>query len=155
MGSYCTNCGVQLDNKNKFCTICGNKLELSKEKQSEKKPSIPKYCIKCGHQMPDGSRFCVKCGAKIEEKVETIQPQPVQQTTYPPVSINKPKPKRKALKYIGVIAVVAILLIATFFVGFKTGEEGKKSSEKKIGINTGSNTPVTSGLINYNGGIVK
>lgn len=152
---YCINCGAQLDEDSKFCTACGNKIELPKEKQSGKKLSNQKYCTKCGHQIPDNSRFCVECGTKIEGETKPVQPQPVQQTTSPPVSMNIPKPKSKTLKYIGAIAVVAILIIAAFYVGLRTGEEGKKSSERKIGISTGSIIPVTAGSVNYNGGSIR
>ena len=158
MGRYCTNCGAQLFEGNKFCTTCGNKIEQPKEKQSEEKTSNPKYCTNCGHQIPDNASFCVECGEKIEEEIEPVQLQPEQQTTSSPVNIQLPKPKSKTMKYVGSVIVVLILLISVFYIGFMAGREGSiKTSGKtpgNIDISAGSFQSVSSKSINYNGGSV-
>jgi predicted amidophosphoribosyltransferase len=81
---------------------------------------MEKFCVKCGAKFTEGSSFCVKCGNKIEVEQPT-PPQPGPPATPPPQVPSQPvapaytpaiKPPSKTLKYVGVIAVVAILIFA-------------------------------------------
>jgi len=119
--------------------------------------------------------FCVKCGNKVEveqparQPPQQPEPQPEPQATPPPppqptpppqpvapTYTPSPKPKSNTLKYVGVIAVAAILVIASFYVGFMMGGEDSESTggARKITIGTGNKIPVTSGSAGYNGGSI-
>ena len=138
---------------------------------------MSRFCTKCGAEIAEGSSFCVKCGAKAEpeqpvEKQTTPpepqpQPQPQTQPVAPPPPPPAPpaqpsysagaKPPSKTLKYIGVIAVAAILVLAAFFGGFLMGGGGDSTSTggaRDINIGTSSFIPVTSGSTGYSGGSV-
>jgi membrane protease subunit (stomatin/prohibitin family) len=53
----CPNCGVNVDEKAKFCSNCGNKIEASNETK--------KFCPECGAKLEIGAKFCNECGNKI------------------------------------------------------------------------------------------
>ncbi|WP_461204874.1 zinc ribbon domain-containing protein [Clostridium sp. DL1XJH146] len=50
----CNKCGQVVDKDNKFCPICGNKIE-------EKKMN---FCRNCGKEIKEGNEFCIFCGTK-------------------------------------------------------------------------------------------
>jgi len=127
---------------------------------------MEKFCVKCGAKFTEGSSFCVKCGNKIEVEQPT-PPQPAPPATPPPQAPSQPvapaytpaiKPPSKTLKYVGVIAVVAILIFASFYVGTMFGdEEATKTTtggSRDIAVTTTPSIPVTSGSVGYNGGSI-
>jgi len=103
------------------------------------------FCTKCGGEIKAGAKFCTSCGATIEvkkpvekllkeqpkEPMKEVPEKPTPQVTpSPPPSkpvqptyVAPPKPKSKLPMYVGVIAVIAILIIASFYVGFMMGGE--------------------------------
>ena len=109
-----------------------------------------KYCTNCGAMIPEESNFCVECGLKIgdEKPVEnvqpaapspSVQPQAAPITPPPPMPPSQPptqpayvsSPKPKNLKKIGAVVVVAILIVAGFYVGFMFGKEESDKKEDK------------------------
>ena len=170
MVKYCTSCGNEIPKGSKFCVKCGMKIKEEKpvEQPKTKKTPNSQVCSSCGSTIPEGNNFCTQCGLKIEEKKSvppappTVQqqttpiaptPPPPKQPTVQPGYTSTPKPK--TLKYIGVIAVVAILIIAVFYVGFMFGKEegtGGSTPANKVTISSGDFTPVTTGAYGSNGG---
>ena len=51
----CPNCGASIDVNSKFCSNCGNKIEIPQKK---------KFCSECGAQLDPGAKFCSECGHK-------------------------------------------------------------------------------------------
>lgn len=51
-GFICRNCGAVLKENDKFCSVCGKKVEISKK------------CPKCFAENADDAKFCSSCGAK-------------------------------------------------------------------------------------------
>ncbi len=51
----CSNCGMILSAKSKFCPECGNKIEIKKSL----------FCTKCGEPIVEGEKFCSSCGTKL------------------------------------------------------------------------------------------
>jgi len=178
---FCVECGNQIMEEKKE-----DKPEPKEEKSAE--PSKPKetpessqrFCTNCGAMIPEESNFCVECGLKIgdEKPVETakptaptpsvqhqaapIIPPPPMPPSQPPTQPAYASPsKPKNLKKIGAVVVVAILIVAGFYVGFMFGkEETKKENESlssggnKVTITSGVFTPVTTGSVGSNGGSI-
>jgi uncharacterized protein YfaP (DUF2135 family) len=180
MSKYCINCGAELAAGVKFCVSCGTKLE-AKKPVGKLKPS-QEFCTNCGTKLPEGTKFCVECGAKFEAKKPIEKPtEPIKETIEkpkppkepkiaaipppPPPTTSKPMPPSYApplipkskLKVIGAVAVVAILIVAVFYVGFMMGtQDGGKDGGgvNKVDITTGDNVPVTSQSVDYSGGTI-
>lgn len=79
----CSNCGAQVDENNKFCTECGNKIEneINCPQCSTILPVNTKFCTDCGADVskpaeiqcpkcsktyPADTKFCTECGSKIQ-----------------------------------------------------------------------------------------
>ena len=180
MVKYCNSCGSEIPEGSNFCVRCGLKAEEEKpvEQPKPEETSTSRFCTSCGSTIPEDSNFCVECGLKIgdEKPVEnaqptaptpSVQPQAAPITPPPPMPPSQPPtqpayvapPKPKNLKKIGAVAVVAILIVAGFYVGFMFGkEETKKEDDGKtsqnVEIKTGDSIPVTSKSIGLNGGSV-
>ena len=63
----------------------------------------------------------------------------------------------KTMIFIGVIAVVAILIIASFYVGIDNGDQdsdGDNGITKDIDVTTTASIPVTSGSVGSSGGSI-
>lgn len=54
----CRNCGAVLKENDKFCSVCGKKVEISKK------------CPKCFAENADDAKFCSSCGAKLSNEEE-------------------------------------------------------------------------------------
>lgn len=116
--TFCTKCGEKLKAGAKFCTICGAKMNVKKpeEKLPEEQPKEP---IKETPEKPTPQ--------------VTPTPPPPPSKPVQPTYVAPPKSKSKLPMYVGVIAVVAILVIAVFYVGFMMGKEGKKEDTSPKG----------------------
>ena len=97
-------------------------------------------CYKCGSELPDGVKFCRKCGAKlinddIEQRVVASTPaEPEQQIQRPqqqvvPMNIPKKKQSVKLLMIIGVgvLAIIVVVIAATWIFGRNSGNEQNAS----------------------------
>ena len=51
----CSNCGNIFSSNDKFCMVCGNKIERIN----------PLACPECGHVANQGDKFCLNCGHKL------------------------------------------------------------------------------------------
>jgi len=151
MKKFCTSCGAKITDESNFCLQCGTKIEteqIIKKQLTQPEPQVT----------PDAPP-----PASPAQPVATIpiQPQPTQPMPPPqsvaPTYVSSPTLKSKSLKYLGVIAVVAILIIASFYVGFKIGAEDSKETgdSRKVSISTGNNIPAASGSVGYDGGEIK
>ena len=139
----CTKCNAPIPEGSKFCTVCGQKVEIPAA------PAAPaaKFCPNCGKQLAEGARFCASCGAATEapaapvaapapvaepapapqpapvaEPVPAPQPapqpvyQPAPQPVYQPVyqaPVATAAPKKKSK--VGLI--IAVVVIALALVG--------------------------------------
>ena len=57
---FCTNCGTEIKDDDKFCTKCGTPNEMKPKEV---------FCTKCGTKLDKGEKFCGECGTKVEEEV--------------------------------------------------------------------------------------
>ncbi len=53
----CPTCKTELEDGAKFCSVCGNKIEIPQQKIS---------CPVCGNPLAAGAKFCSICGTKTE-----------------------------------------------------------------------------------------
>ena len=51
----CPNCHAKLGVNSKFCSECGEKIEIKK----------PAFCTQCGEPIAEGAKFCAHCGTKV------------------------------------------------------------------------------------------
>ena len=58
---YCDQCGAQLNDKAKFCSICGTPVAPAIEI-----PTVIR-CKNCGESLEEGASFCANCGSRNDE----------------------------------------------------------------------------------------
>lgn len=68
----CINCGNELNEKAKFCSKCGSKVEEQQKEILEevvvKEQEEMKKCVHCGNELNEKAKFCGKCGSSVEEQ---------------------------------------------------------------------------------------
>jgi Double zinc ribbon len=64
----CTFCGTENRLDNKFCGMCGVRLERRKVERRAYKSSSTLKCQACGHANEPGHRFCGMCGAIVDRR---------------------------------------------------------------------------------------
>ena len=84
----CVKCGAVLEEGQKFCTVCGTKVEEEPAAPVYEEPAAPAYeepvtppyeevhipevtvptCVKCGAVLEEGQKFCTVCGTKVVEE---------------------------------------------------------------------------------------
>lgn len=57
---YCENCGNLLKDNDKFCCICGAKVEPEE---------VVSYCQYCGNILNPDNKFCTICGAATDDSI--------------------------------------------------------------------------------------
>lgn len=78
------------------------------------------YCVNCGHKNEDSAVFCTECGQKL-----------VSQEAFDRKSGNSKKKKRMFYGFLGIFAVIIILLLCLYFLGYgKKHREVKESAQK-------------------------
>ena len=65
----CPKCNNPLREGAKFCTACGQKIEVTAA------PAAVNTCPQCGYALREGAKFCTKCGHKLSPA--SAAPQPV------------------------------------------------------------------------------
>ena len=85
----CVKCGAVLEEGQKFCTVCGTKVEEEPAAPVYEEPAAPAYeepvtppyeevhipevtvptCVKCGAVLEEGQKFCTVCGTKVGEEL--------------------------------------------------------------------------------------
>jgi hypothetical protein len=65
----CTFCGTDNNPENKFCGMCGVRLERRKIERRVRHGTASLKCASCGHVCEAGTTFCGMCGARIERRV--------------------------------------------------------------------------------------
>lgn len=65
----CTFCGTENPQGNRFCGMCGVRLERRKtERRTEQRKSQP--CSDCGHMNEPQYKFCGMCGVRVDRRVQ-------------------------------------------------------------------------------------
>jgi hypothetical protein len=64
----CTFCGTDNRQDNKFCGMCGVRLERRKVERRAYRSSSTLNCQACGHANEPGHRFCGMCGTVVERR---------------------------------------------------------------------------------------
>lgn len=93
---FCPNCNAEIPETSKFCNVCGTKIEISQEKDSQ--AYTGKVCKNCGAVLTEGQLFCENCGTKVEDTAETGQAEPNVQPQ-PAVCPNCGKELREGQKF--------------------------------------------------------
>jgi hypothetical protein len=65
----CTFCGTENSPQNKFCGMCGVKLERRKLERRVRHGAASLKCASCGNISEPGNTFCGMCGARIERRL--------------------------------------------------------------------------------------
>src|SRR5947209_688392 len=65
----CTFCGGENRAENRFCGICGVRVERRTKERRTNQPGSAK-CPSCGHQNEPGYKFCGLCGTGIERRMQ-------------------------------------------------------------------------------------
>lgn len=64
----CTFCGTENRPENKFCGMCGVRLERRKEQRRGTQSSMTAKCASCGHVNDLGTKFCGMCGIRVDRR---------------------------------------------------------------------------------------
>ena len=59
----CVKCGAVLEEGQKFCTVCGTKVEEEPAAPVQHMQSLT--CRSCGAALEEGQKFCTKCGTPV------------------------------------------------------------------------------------------
>ena len=88
----CLKCGVEYQDSDVFCPVCGERLAATNVCQRCGRPvtaeetfcrhcgyKIEKEikCEQCGAVIEEGAKFCQQCGAKVENPIVTVKQRPV------------------------------------------------------------------------------
>jgi hypothetical protein len=65
----CTFCGTDNRPENKFCGMCGVRLERRKVERRVQQTSANTKCPSCDHVNEQGHKFCAMCGARVDRRV--------------------------------------------------------------------------------------
>ena len=96
----CNKCGAELKPRAKFCTICGEKVE------------VQRTCPNCGKPIKEGVKFCRECGAAVNTVDNTsINTEQVKYAAPAPVKSSKNKTA------IGIIAAVIAVVVVIGIAG--------------------------------------
>jgi hypothetical protein len=63
----CTFCGTENRPENKFCGMCGVRLERRKAERRARQDGLK--CPACGHSNDLGQKFCGMCGSRVDRRV--------------------------------------------------------------------------------------
>jgi hypothetical protein len=63
----CTFCGTENRPENKFCGMCGVRLERRQAERRVRQETLK--CPSCGHVNDAGYKFCGMCGARVERRL--------------------------------------------------------------------------------------
>lgn len=103
----CHKCGLDYNEKARFCENCGNKLEIDKF-----------ICGKCGNECDLNSLFCANCGNSLKRATPaTSESNQIESINQDNIQINKsPKNKKKKIvTIIGSILCSILILISVFY----------------------------------------
>ena len=96
----CDKCGAELKSGAKFCTVCGEKVE------------VQRICPNCGKPIKDGAKFCRESGAAVNTVDNTsINTEQVKYAAPVPVKSSKNKTA------IGIIAAAVAVVVVGGVVG--------------------------------------
>jgi len=65
----CTFCGTDNRPENKFCGMCGVRLERRKVERRVRQSSASAKCPSCDHVNEQGHKFCAMCGGRVDRRV--------------------------------------------------------------------------------------
>jgi hypothetical protein len=97
----CTFCGTENPQENRFCGICGVRLERRKtERRTVQRENTA--CAECGHVNDSRFKFCGMCGAKIDQRMrerrgteETARAPSIANAQLPTPEARRPAPRRE------------------------------------------------------------
>ena len=65
----CTFCGTDNRPENKFCGMCGVRLERRKVERRVHQSNASSKCPSCDHVNEQGHKFCAMCGGRVDRRV--------------------------------------------------------------------------------------
>ena len=93
----CTFCGADNRPENKFCGMCGVRLEQRKAERRLRHDANHLKCASCGHINERGYKFCAMCGSRIERRTgERRGYGPSQARTTAAANVGLPGPEAAA-----------------------------------------------------------
>src|SRR5262249_55702395 len=69
-GMQCAFCGTENRPENKFCGMCGGRLERRKTERRVSLCGVSVKCDSCGHPNEPSFKFCGMCGTRIERRLQ-------------------------------------------------------------------------------------
>ena len=126
----CLKCGVEYQDNDMFCPVCGEKLTATNVCQRCGKPVSAEetYCRHCGYKIEkeikceqcganieEGAKFCPQCGAKVENPVVIVKEKQVKDKTSSASEVAMNPVLKKVFFY--VFGGALLLLLSLMFIG--------------------------------------
>ena len=113
----CSNCQASIEERGRFCTNCGEEIQVQKEEPSsetiESKDAAliyeKIYCTECGTETTAEFSFCPACGNPLKETIKAEDPikGKVEEATK-----NTSSKKKHRIKRAIVVAILIVLMLA-------------------------------------------
>ncbi|MCX8057734.1 MAG: tetratricopeptide repeat protein [Ignavibacteria bacterium] len=87
----CINCGKQVNETDKFCPNCGNKLLSDSQSSNEIEIIKLKICDLCGEENPFNSEECNYCGVGFSGKEKVIEKEITNVKTFETINLTQQK----------------------------------------------------------------
>lgn len=96
----CTFCGNENPPGNRFCGMCGVRLERRKEERRTNESGSTK-CASCGHVNEPRYKFCGMCGTRVDRRTQDRRgsEQKVRATAMANAQLPTPEPRRTVVQY--------------------------------------------------------
>jgi hypothetical protein len=97
----CTFCGTENREGNRFCGMCGVRLERRKVERRATTEAVSTDCSACGHMNEPGHKFCGMCGSRIERRTFDRRgaPEKKRATAMANAQLPSPELRRNSLDY--------------------------------------------------------
>lgn len=102
----CTFCGSENRPENKFCGMCGVRLERRKAERRSRQDSLK--CQACGYSNESGHKFCGSCGSRVDRRAVERRASPEELRATAMANAQLPPPERpgRASELAPIVAVV-------------------------------------------------
>lgn len=119
----CWKCGGDMPDGDKFCSVCGEKLEVKPEERGQ----YLSFCAKCGQRLEEDALFCENCGTPVRAQDRMLDEL---RTEIQNEDFKVHRKKGGSLPLLLVFLLIAILLVGGIvFAGYKLYQKYSKPEE--------------------------
>jgi hypothetical protein len=91
----CAFCGTDNRQENKFCGMCGVRLENRNSERRVAKSGASLTCPSCGHVNEPGHKFCGMCGTRVDRRAHDRRDIPEEERAGAMANVGLPTPEAR------------------------------------------------------------